>query len=294
MRLDAITEEVLQRGAALPDLDLKVARGNREHRFRVDCHLLKGPEENLLGTVLHVRDVTDRVMMEDRLRRMERFMGLGTLAAGLHHEIKNPLSALSLYVQLLEEQLETHPDREIAENLAVLKTEVTRIGGVLESFRDFASIQELNRSEADLAEIIDRTVRLIRPQAERQDVQVLVEVSGDEIPHVSVDVAKLEQVLLNVILNGLDVMPEGGRLAVRLSQAAGHACVDITDTGPGIPQSIRSHVFDPYFTAKSEGSGMGLALSDKIIRQHGGQIGFETGHDGTVFRLSLPLETPHD
>jgi two-component system nitrogen regulation sensor histidine kinase GlnL len=233
-------------------------------------------------------------MMEGRLRRMERFMGLGTLAAGLHHEIKNPLSALSLYVQLLEEQLEDHPDREVAENLAVLKTEVTRIGGVLESFRDFASVQELNRSDADLEEIVDRTVRLIRPQAERQNVQVMVEPSGEELSQVSVDVAKLEQVLLNVVLNGLDVMPEGGKLAIRMTQAEGKARIDVTDTGPGIPQGIRSQVFDPYFTARSEGSGMGLAISDKIIRQHRGQIDFETGPEGTTFRLSFPIEAPHD
>jgi len=293
IRLDQISENVLRAGVASPDSDFNVARGNREHHFHVVCHLLTDADENVLGTVLHVRDVTDRAMMEERLRRMERFMGLGTFAAGLHHEIKNPLSALSLYVQLLEEQLEGYPDREVAENLAVLKTEVTRIGGVLETFRDFASVQDLNRSEADLAEIVDRTVRLIRPKAERQNVQVTVEPSDDELPHTSVDVAKLEQVLLNIVLNGLDVMPEGGKLTIRLSEAEGKSHVDIADTGPGIPQSIRSQVFDPYFTAKSEGSGMGLAISDKIIRQHGGQIDFETGPAGTVFRLSLPTETPH-
>ena len=113
-------------------------------------------------------------------------------------------------------------------------------------------------------------------------------------PRAVSDPAALEQVLLNVVLNGLDVMSEGGKLTIRLSQAKGKAYVDIADTGPGIPQSIRSQVFDPYFTAKSEGSGMGLAISDKIIQQHGGQIDFETGPDGTVFRLSLPIETPDD
>jgi signal transduction histidine kinase len=294
IRLDDISENVLRTGAPSPDNDLRVSRGNREHHFRVDCHLLTDRDENVLGTVLHVSDATGRVMMEERLRRMERFMGLGTLAAGLHHEISNPLSALSLYVQLLEEQLEGNRHQEVAKSLAVLKTEVARIGGVLNSFRDFASVQELNRSEADLAEIVDRTVRLIRPQAEHQNVQVTVEPSGDGLPHVSVDVAKLEQVLLNVVLNGLDAMPEGGKLTIRLSQAEGKAHVDIADTGPGIPQDIRRQVFDPYFSAKSEGSGMGLAISDKIMRQHGGRIDFETGPEGTVFRLSLAMENPHD
>jgi two-component system nitrogen regulation sensor histidine kinase GlnL len=122
---------------------------------------------------------------------------------------------------------------------------------------------------------------------------VIVELSGDELPRVFVDLAKLEQVLLNLVLNGLDVMPEGGKLTIRLIQAEGEVHVDIADTGPGIPQSIRSQIFDPYFTTKSEGSGMGLAICEKIIRQHGGQIDFETGPEGTVCRLSLPVETPH-
>jgi two-component system nitrogen regulation sensor histidine kinase GlnL len=107
-----------------------------------------------------------------------------------------------------------------------------------------------------------------------------------------VDVSKLEQVLLNVILNGMDAMPEGGALTIRLAEAGGMAHIHIADTGPGIPQNIRSQVFDPYFTTKGESSGMGLAICDKIMRQHGGQIDFDTSPEGTVFRLSIPMETP--
>ena len=292
--LNDICENVLRTGTASRDSDFRVTHGNREHHFRVDCHLLADRDENVLGTVLHVRNVTGRALMEERLRRMERFMRLGTLAAGLHHEIKNPLGGLSLHVQLLEEQLEGSPDRGVAENLAVVKTELTRIGGVLDSFRDFASVEKLSRSEANLAEIVERIVRLIRPQAERQGVQVVVEPSVDPLPHVSLDVAKLEQVLLNVVLNGLDAMPEGGELTIRRRQVEGKAQVEIADTGPGIPEDIRSQVFDPYFTTKSEGSGMGLAISDKIMRQHGGDIDFDTGPEGTVFRLTLPIEVRHE
>jgi two-component system nitrogen regulation sensor histidine kinase GlnL len=254
--------------------------------------LLKDTDNRVLGTVLHVRDVTIRALMEERLRRMERFMGLGTLAAGLHHEIKNPLSALSLHVQLLEEHFEGSVDREVAENLAVLKTEVTRIGGVLESFRDFASLQKLNLTNASLAEIVDQTVRLIRPQAERQNVRLTVDRPAEGSLRASVDVSKLEQVLLNVILNGMDAMPEGGDLTIHLGQGGGMAHIQIADTGPGIPQSIGSQVFDPYFTTKGESSGMGLAICDKIMQQHGGQIDFDSSPQGTVFRLTIPMETP--
>jgi PAS domain S-box-containing protein len=288
--LHSISRRVLGTGSASHDNDFTISQADKTRKLRLDCHLLTDANQHVLGTVLHARDVTDRDLMEERMRRMERFMGLGSLASGLHHEIKNPLSALSLHIQLLEEHFERSVDRQVAENLAVLKTEVTRIGGVLESFRDFASLDRLDRSTADLAQIVERTVRLLRPQADREHIQVTVEVDRGEVPTVWADVARIEQVVLNLVLNAIEAMPDGGRLAIRLSRRPGTVQVEVADTGPGIPQNIQSQVFDLYFTTKSGGSGMGLALCDKIVRQHGGQIDFDTGPDGTVFRLALPLE----
>jgi two-component system nitrogen regulation sensor histidine kinase GlnL len=223
---------------------------------------------------------------------MERFMGLGTLAAGLHHEIKNPLSALSLHVQLLEERLEDHDDEEVAENLGVLKTEVTRVSGVLESFRDFASLDRLNRKTTDLPQLARQTVELVRPKAEQQRVSITLDLPKVPFPPLLADAARLEQVLLNLVVNALEGMPDGGKLTISLCCEGKEAKLNVADTGPGILESIRSRVFDPYFTTKSAGSGLGLAVCDKIVRQHGGDIDFETSATGTVFRISLPLETP--
>ena len=124
--------------------------------------------------------------MDDRMRRMERYMGLGSLAAGLHHEIKNPLAALSLHVQLMEEELmDRDASNAVLEMLSVIKTEVARIGGVLESFRDFASVGHLNLSQVDLGELIDRQVRLIRPQAEKQEILVEVTLPPEPLPTIT-------------------------------------------------------------------------------------------------------------
>ena len=198
---------------------------------------------------------------------MERFMGLGTLAAGLHHEIKNPLSALSLHVQLLEERLEGQTDDEVAENLNVLKTEVTRIAGVLESFRDYASFDRLNRTETDVVGLTRRTIELVRPQARaaaRADSQSTCPTTAS--PSISADSARLEQVMLNLVLNALDEMRSGGTaLALRHARRMrGKSSLAVGDTGRGIPDNLRSRIFDPYFTTKSDGSGMGLAFCDKI------------------------------
>ena len=291
MPLDEVGRTVLETSLPVHDREYELTISRQRHLFRVDCHLLNDSQDQVLGTVIHVRDVTDRALMEARMRRMERYMGLGNLAAGLHHEIKNPLSALSIHIQLLEEHFDGGAeDDDVAENLAVLKAEVTRIGGVLESFRDYASAAKLSLGPLSLSEVVDQTIRLIRPKAEQQNVQVVREETPEPIPPVSADTAKIEQVLLNLALNSLDAMPDGGTLAIRLIPANQAVTVEVADSGGGVPENIRSQLFDPYFTTKSDGSGMGLALCDKIVQQHGSQLSFTTGPEGTVFRFSLPTE----
>lgn len=287
--ISSLSDEVLRSRNSVYDRDFQVSQNGHQLQLRADCHLLWDEYANIIGTVLHVRNVTERVLLEDRMRRMERFMGLGTLAAGLHHEIKNPLGALALHVQLLEEKLAGQADDEVAETLRVLKTEVTRISGVLESFRDFASIEQLNRGETDIEHMVQRTAGLIRPQAEGQAVTVALDRSTNEIPRVSADAPRLEQVLLNLAMNALEAMPDGGRLAIAIGRGEDHVTIAVSDTGRGIPPHVRSRIFDPYFTTKSDGSGMGLAVCDKIIRQHGGIISCETCSDGTEFRITIPL-----
>ncbi len=291
VRLAAGCREVLTRFEPIHDLDLTVDRRDARLQLRADLHLLRDDRGDVKGTVVHLRDVTDRVLMEERLRRMERFMGLGSLVAGLHHEIKNPLGALSLHVQLLEESLEERGDRELVENLGVVKTEVARILMVLETFRDFAAMDRLHRTETDVPRIVQQTVELLRPQAARQRVQIETRLPPTPWPLVSADASRLQQVFVNLAMNALEAMPDGGRLVLTVEYHEGAVWVDVADTGPGIPETVRSRIFDPYFTTKKNGSGMGLAVSDKIVRQHGGQIDLQTGSQGTTFRVVLPTES---
>lgn len=262
-------------------------RGN-PRKLRAFCQMLNDHDGNEVGNVLQVRDVTERLLIEDRMRRMERYMGLGSLAAGLHHEIKNPLSALSLHVQLLEEQLETdNTTEEIRQMLGVIRTEVTRIGGVLEGFRDFAATGQLNTTDVDVANLIAQQIDLIAPQAERNRIKIEFEPWESPIK-VSADRVRLEQVLLNLIVNAMESMPEGGTLTISMSVQEGFAKIEVADTGCGIPVNLQDKILDPYFTTKSSGTGLGLALCDKIMRQHLGSIDFRTSQEGTTFRLLLP------
>lgn len=269
--------------------DFPTTSGGSDRVLRASCQSLSDIDDQQIGFVLQVRDVTDRVLIEDRMRRMERYMGLGSIAAGLHHEIRNPLAALSLHVQLLEEQLEDgHSSEDVCSMLDVIKTEVIRIGGVLEGFRDFASVERLNISLFSMRELLQRQVRLISPQASERSVAIRIQFS-DELPkQVPGDQARLEQVFLNLLLNAMDAMPAGGDIVISVFVEAGSIVVEISDTGSGVPADLRDRVFDPYFTTKGKGTGLGLALCDKIIRQHNGGLDFRSTPQGTTFQLTLP------
>ncbi len=242
-----------------------------------------------------LRDVTERVLLEDRMTRMERFISLGTLASGLHHELKNPLTALSLHIQLLDERLRGLATAEPLDDLlSVLKTEVCRLNGVLEGFRSFASLQRLNLQPVDALAVLDEAVRLIGLQAANQGVEIIVTRPEVELPLVSLDSQKFQQAVLNLLINALEAMPDGGTLTLRAFLETGHLIVEVADTGVGIPAELGKNLFKPYFSTKTQGTGMGLALTEKLIGQHGGQVGFESGTQGTTFRITLPLEPPRD
>jgi PAS domain S-box-containing protein len=287
----AVYQEVVGRQATIRDRDWNVDRANRILRLCVDGHALKDTEGKSLGCVIHLRDVTERMLLEERMRRMERFLSLATLASGLHHEIKNPLTALSIHIQLLEESLANgQPGEAAAELVEVLKTEVCRLIGVLESFRTFANLQNLTIQPTDALEVVKTAIRLIRPQAAEQRVAITLLHPEKEPPPVPLDADKFEQAVLNLVINALEAMPAGGHLTVSATVAGGEFRLSVQDSGPGIPTEIRAKVFQPYFSTKDKGGGMGLALSEKIVSQHGGHIGYRTGPEGTTFDITIPLE----
>lgn len=261
-----------------------------DRTLRAFCQTLTDSQDHEIGNVLQLRDVTERLLIEDRMRRMERYMGLGSLAVGLHHEIKNPLAALSLHVQLLEEEIDDGSVTEESQQmLGVIKSEVTRIGGVLEGFRDFASIDRLNLTPLNLTELIQRQVDLIRPSADQQAVTVNLKILTDASTEIVGDQVRLEQVLLNLLINALDAMPEGGQLNVSATTNAETIEILVSDTGNGISPELHSKIFDAYFTTKGSGTGLGLALCDKIMRQHQGGIELQSSERGATFELKLPI-----
>jgi signal transduction histidine kinase len=251
---------------------------------------LKDTRGATLGCVIHLRDVTERMLMKEQMWRMQQFASLSTLASGLHHEIKNPITALSIHVQLLEERLRRMQSAgAVAELIGVLKSEVQRLTVTLESFRNFASLQRLHLTPVDLQEVLDDVARLMGPQAVRQGVRLQIGRADGPLPWLALDREKFQQAVLNLVLNALEAMPGGGELGLAAAPVDGSVRVTVRDTGPGIPPEIQDHIFHPYFSTKDRGTGIGLALADKLVRQHHGDLNFRTGPAGTTFAITLPL-----
>jgi PAS domain S-box-containing protein len=289
--LEDLSRCVTERKLAVSDRELTLDRAGRVQRLVASALELKDRRGATIGCVIHLRDVTERMLMKEQMWRMEQFASLSTLAAGLHHEIKNPITALSIHVQLLEERLRcAGADGPIAEVIGVLKAEVRRLNLTLESFRNFASLQRLHRKPVDVQEVLEDVVRLIRPQASQHHVRLELLPASGSLPRIALDPEKIEQAVLNLVLNGLEAMPEGGDLSLRAAVEEGKLRVVVRDSGPGIPPEIQDHIFHPYFSTKDRGTGIGLTLAEKLVRQHRGHLDFRTGPGGTSFAITLPID----
>jgi signal transduction histidine kinase len=292
--LEELCRGVTERKTTVVDRELTLDHAGRVRRLVSSALDLKDRRGTTIGCVIHLRDVTERLLMKEQMWRMEQFASFSTLAAGLLHEIKNPITALSIHVQLLEERLRgSAADGSVAELIDVLKTEVRRLDLTLESFRNFASLQRLNLKQVDVREVLEDVVRLIRPQATQQGVRLELTPAERPLPRLALDSEKIAQAVLNLVLNALEAMPGGGELNVRTAVENGHLLVVVRDTGPGIPPEIQDHIFHPYFSTKDRGTGIGLTLAEKLVRQHRGHLDFRTGPGGTSFSITLPITRPN-
>ncbi|MCJ7544901.1 MAG: ATP-binding protein [Phycisphaerae bacterium] len=227
-----------------------------------------------------------------RARGKEHFAELGQLAAGLAHEIKNPLSTININLQLLVEDLEHYRDETHGRwlrRLLSVQEETGRLKGILDDFLQFAGKVELNPTVTDLRALMGELTDFFMPQAEA--ARVVLRTALPETPvSARVDGKLLKQALLNLMLNAVQAMDRGGELLIRLSAARSQALIEVTDTGPGIPTEHLPKVFQVYFSTKSGGSGLGLPTTRRIIREHGGDIRVQSAlGKGTRFVISLPL-----
>ena len=234
------------------------------------------------SVMVRIRDAESRRQLQLQLDISSRLAAIGRLTGGVAHEIKNPLNAMALHLEVLKSKLD-RPEPEIA----VIAGEIRRLDRVVKTFLDFNRPVEMEIQEFDLALLAREVAALLAPQAKEKNAAL--EINLDTPMWIRGDPELLRQALLNVMVNGLEAVGPGGHLRVRSEKSPGECVIVIEDDGPGIPPDVRQKIFNLYFTTKENGSGIGLAMTFRVVQLHSGTIDVvsEPGH-GTAFRFRLP------
>ena len=237
-----------------------------------------GPEIAMLVDALN--------RMLDTLRRSERLAVMGRLAAGVAHEIKNPLSAMKMTVQMLREEKaagDHEPYDLVLREIERLDLVASELSAAARPGPPIRELVRLDRAIGDVLDLLDRQLTHLGVTVERR-IQAPTDVSGDT--------DRLKRAAMNLVLNGAQAMPQGGHLTVALERAGGRVRFAVSDTGSGVPPELRDRIFEPFVTGRPDGIGLGLALTKKIVEDHAGKLGFETSDRGSTFWIELPEGGP--
>ncbi len=244
------------------------------------------------GAVLLIEDITERVALEQAARQADKLAVLGTLSAGVAHEINNPIGIIMSRIELMIEDADrTGLPPEMRDDLAVLRRNADRVARIARSLLSFARKAPGEKVPLDLNGVVDELLLLVGKQAVTENITIRKQL-GASLPLVAADANQLTQVLLNLVTNAREAMRGGGEIRLSTSgdpDRPGWVRLCVADTGPGIPAEIRGRIFDPFFTTKPTGSGLGLAVSYGIVKDHGGTLTVESGDGaGATFTIALP------
>ena len=234
---------------------------------------------------------------QERSLRSEKMAVLGTFASGLAHEVRNPLNSIGLQLSILDRRIgrcEPVLGREMAELSGVIREEVKRLDGLVGDFLLLSRADRVQYESADLEQLIDAVIHLLRPEADGARVTIRREHVGERIPPARMDGEKMKQVVMNLLRNAVEAMPEGGLVTLESGLVDGRARLTVRDTGPGLPAGV--DVFQLFVTTKPKGTGLGLSIVQQIVLQHGGDIVAAPGPDGrgACFTLTLPIPPATD
>ena len=240
------------------------------------------------GILVRVRDPEAQRKIGRELQTADRLTAISRITSGVAHEVKNPLNAILLHVEVARSKLSSG-EMDVSEQMEIISREILRLDRVVRTFLDFTRPVELQLDNVLLQDLVREIVELARPQTDAANIRVSVQQEADGV-EVRVDRDLLKQAVLNVVVNAMQAMPEGGELRFESSASKDNAELRISDTGPGIPPELRDKIFRLYFSTKSEGSGIGLAMTFRIVQIHDGTIDFtsEPGK-GTTFVICLPI-----
>lgn len=281
-----------QRGTARAahDLDSVVpTRASKLREVRWQLAYAPGHEDDVVVFAIG-RDTTDENALALRVRQSEKLAAIGTLAAGLAHEIRNPLNGAQLHATFLERGLrKSGASSEQLDAVRVVTDEIRRLGDLVSEFLDFARPKALDLKPWSLRSICERSLQLVSPVAEKQNTKVHFDAPAYDIVF-GIDGGKIEQVLLNLLQNAIEAVGDGGQgsVTLRFRRKPRHALIEVQDNGPGLSDPD-APIFDPFFSTKPLGTGLGLSIVHRVVTDHGGIIDVESQPGKTIFRVSLPI-----
>jgi PAS domain S-box-containing protein len=262
------------------------------------------------GTLVHTEDITEKRSREARMRRMETLASLTTLAAGVAHEIKNPLGSLSIHVQLIQKTMdankklyfEAHPEEDpdagrgpteyfklFDKYLAVVNEEIDRLNRIVVDFLFAVRPMDLELRNGSINTLIEAMAEFVSFELKEAGIECVLDLQ-EKLPVINYDERFMKQVFLNLIKNAIAAMPQGGQLTIKTEAVDTDIRIIVADTGVGIPEENLGKIFEPYYTTKDTGSGLGLTLVFKIIREHQGEIAVKSrSGEGSAFIITLPL-----
>lgn len=256
---------------------------------QLEALALRDETGDVKGHLILLRDDSEQKKLQEQLKEKEHMAAIGTATTMLAHEIRNPLNGMSTTVQFLERSLQNNfnPSKEmIVSTVQDLKNEIGRLQTLLNDFHTLSYPQQVNCRRVQPIELVRGLIALLLPESLQEKVTI-VEQFDPDVPQVSGDADKLKQVFLNLIKNSFEAMPQGGILTAKCYPNNGNACIEIADTGQGIPLGL--NVFELFRSTKPTGTGLGLAIARQIVEAHKGSIGYSsTPGMGTTFRVVLP------
>jgi signal transduction histidine kinase len=280
----ALMLDAFQRGLPIASREIEAPNAKRI-QISLDFIHEQGTQ---IGALLNMRDAESVRRIEDEIEMSRRMSASGRLTRGVAHEVKNPINAIVLHLQLLQTKLH-QIDPDTRRHMDIIGNEIHRLDRVVQILVDFTRPRELRLDEMDLRKILDDVVALAGPDAAQHNVQINCQLPADPVM-VKVDSDFIKQAILNVVLNGVQAMPDGGALAISTRKENDTVVTEISDHGGGIPPEIQDKIFELYFTTKKGGSGIGLAQTYQIFQWHYGFVDFDARDgEGSTFRLHLPL-----
>lgn len=275
--------------------ELVVERGDgSECWVETSASAIRDSDGNVTHIVTVVEDISERKRFASEVIRSKTLSTLGTFASELAHEIKNPLNAMNIQMQLMEREIQdvqkisNKSKKGLLEITSIVQKEINRLTVFVDECLRFSKTGELNKNSVDVSEILGEVVSLLLPQAQLSGIQIRLDVVKG-LPILNVDKDKVKQAILNILINGLEAMPDGGKLFIKAEQINNELWISCQDTGTGIPNEIKDRIFDLFYTTKNGGTGIGLAFAQNIIQAHGGALKLLPASTGSKFVVVLPI-----